>query len=59
MSLARFEEPSRPTRVSVTPMVEGNSRLNQTLVKTAMFGRAIVPEIFPNLVRFEIVAFVE
>jgi len=40
-------------------MVERDGRLNQTLMKTPVYIRAIVPKFFPDIVSLEEVAIVE
>jgi hypothetical protein len=40
-------------------MIESHGRSNQTLVKAALVGGAIVPQIFPNFVGVEVVAAIE
>src|SRR5262249_12037875 len=56
---AGLDQPAGPANVPVTGMVDRHRRLNQSLVEPPVGPGRVVPEVFPHLVRLEVVCPVE
>ena len=59
VSAARVEKPLGPESIAVMRMVDGDGRLNQSLIKPPVAAGRVAPESFPDLVGIEIFSRVE